>query len=88
VQFPARWSAREWGFDLGVAILDYLGLAFLAVYVGKSLLKAVSAAGQAVSMAWDSVDDERSDLDRAALAHRLGAGCSTRVFPPGIARRE
>jgi len=44
------------GFEAGIAILDFLGIAFLAVYIGQSLVKATKLAAHAVSLAWQSVD--------------------------------
>ncbi len=65
------------GFDAGIALLEYLGLAFLVGYVGKSLLQGATVAGEAVQMAWHSVDNrstQRMAVDRAArkLAFAVG----------------
>jgi hypothetical protein len=60
------------GFEAGIALLEYMGLAFLIAYIGKRLLQAGEVAGQAVIMAWGSVDNRRTQpivIDGAA--HRL-----------------
>jgi hypothetical protein len=44
------------GFEAGIAILEFLGIAFLAAYIGQSLVKATKLAAHAVSLAWQSVD--------------------------------
>jgi hypothetical protein len=84
---PGAAIGAEVGFEAGVAILEYLGIAFLAVYIGKSLAKAVSVAGQAVRLAWDSVDDERSQemlLDRASRKLALAVALVFRGVLQGI----
>ncbi|MEP6873620.1 MAG: DUF6861 domain-containing protein [Burkholderiales bacterium] len=54
------------GFEAGLAVLNYLGLAFLAVYIGKSLMAATRLAARAVVLAWESVDRARG-LQQAAV---------------------
>jgi hypothetical protein len=69
---PGAAVGAELGFDAGMALLGYLGLAFLVGYIGKSILNGATVAGQAVQIAWHSVDNrktQRMALDRAA--HRL-----------------
>jgi hypothetical protein len=84
---PGAAIGAEIGFDLGVVLLEWFGLAFLAIYVGKSLMKAVSVAAQAVRTAWDSVDDERFQgvlIDRASRRLALAVALVFRGILQGI----
>ena len=53
---PAAAAGAAFGFELGVWILEYLGLAFLATYLGASLVRAGALAEEASKLAWNSVD--------------------------------
>jgi len=53
---PGAAAGAEAGFDAGVAILNYLGLAFLVVYIGKSLVDGAKMAGSAAKIAWRALD--------------------------------
>jgi hypothetical protein len=45
------------GLQAGVALLEALGLAFLAVMIGTSLIEATGMAAGAVNEAWHAIDD-------------------------------
>jgi hypothetical protein len=69
---PGAAAGAGLGFEAGIALLDFLGLAFLVGYIGKSMLQADVVAGQATLMAWRSVENrntQRFVIDQAA--HRL-----------------
>jgi hypothetical protein len=48
------------GLEAGLALLEILGLAFLAAVIGGSLLDATGMAAGAVNEAWHAIDDPRS----------------------------
>jgi len=65
------------GFDAGIFVLEWAGLAFMAAAIGSSLWEAIKLAGQAVDEAWHAVDNARSralHVDHAGhtLARSLG----------------
>lgn len=53
---PGAVVGAEIGAQAGIALLNYLGLAFLAVYVGTSLIEAGHLAAHAVQRAWAAAD--------------------------------
>ena len=74
---PGAAAGADAGFAVGVAILDYLGIGFLVAYVAVGLAHAVSTAGEAMWIAWNSIDQpatQRLNIDLAAhkLAFALG----------------
>jgi hypothetical protein len=84
---PGAGVGAEAGFDLGLALLNYLGVGFLVVYIGKRLLQAMSVATGAIRMAWDSVDNpttERLAVDRAARKLAYAVGLVIRGLLQGI----
>ena len=48
---PGAAIGGELGLDAGIALLDFLGVAFLAVYIGKSVIEAGKMAAHAVVLA-------------------------------------
>jgi hypothetical protein len=56
------------GFAFGVAILEWMGIGFLAVYVGSNLGQSLNLSLAAVSIAWNAPDSpfEDAEVDRAA----------------------
>jgi hypothetical protein len=84
---PGAVAGASLGFEAGVVILDFLGLAFLAGYIGKSLMEASVAAGEAVQTAWHSVDDrgtQQTEVDRAARRLAFAVGLVFRGVLQGI----
>jgi hypothetical protein len=76
------------GFEAGIALLDFLGLAFLVGYIGGSLLEAGAVASEAVRMAWYSVDNRGTQskvVDDAAHRLAFAAGLVFRGLLQGIA---
>jgi len=74
---PGAAVGAALGFDAGLAILEFLGIAFMAAAIASSLVESVKMAGRAVDEAWHAVDDPRSrwfHVDHAGrtLAAALG----------------
>jgi hypothetical protein len=66
---PGAAVGATLGAEAGATILEWLGLGFLAFYIGKNLGTAVRDATDGVKIAWHSVDSPRtasSAVDRAA----------------------
>jgi hypothetical protein len=73
---PGAAAGAALGFNVSLAILNFLGLAFLAVYIGEALLDGIRVAGEAAQMAWNAID-HRGGEDLAvesAAAHLAYAG--------------
>jgi hypothetical protein len=69
---PGAVAGAELVLEAGIALLNFLGLAFLAGYIGKCLWQAAHVAVDGVRIAWHSVDKyetQRTAIDQAA--HRL-----------------
>lgn len=84
---PGAAAGAGLGFEAGIALLDFLGLAFLVGYIGKSLLEGATVAGEAVQMAWHSVDNRRTQrmtIDRAANRLAFSVGLVFRGVLQGI----
>jgi hypothetical protein len=74
---PGAAAGATLGFEAGLALLEYLGLAFLLGYIGKSLMDAGEVATDAVVKAWYSVDQpatEAAVVEHSAqrLAYAVG----------------
>jgi YD repeat-containing protein len=74
---PGAVAGASLGFDAGLVLLEYLGVAFLAGYIGKSVVDASEVATRAVELAWNSVDQgigKQDEIDYAGrrLAAALG----------------
>jgi hypothetical protein len=54
---PGAVAGAGVGLEAGTLLLEWLGLAFLVVYIGKSLLAGTQLAATAVGRAWHSVDE-------------------------------
>jgi filamentous hemagglutinin len=66
---PGAAAGAVGGFEAGIALLNWLGLAFLAAYIGKSLYDAVQLAGRGVTQAWHSVEHgphQAAEIDQAS----------------------
>jgi hypothetical protein len=57
---PGALFGAGLGLEAGLALLEGLGLAFLAAAIGTSLIQAIKLAGSAVDEAWHAIDDPRS----------------------------
>jgi hypothetical protein len=71
---PGAMVGAGLGFKAGLVLLNYLGLAFLAGFIGQSLLQAASEAKGAVSDAWKSVETDSDmlvKLGRERASHRF-----------------
>src|SRR5262249_34146355 len=53
---PGAVAGATLGAEAGPTILEWLGLAFLVIYIGKSLVSATERAKVAIDIAWHSVD--------------------------------
>jgi hypothetical protein len=53
------------GFEIGMVLLDWLGLAMLVVWIGQALLDTGAAFGSFLGDVWDARGDQKK-LDRAA----------------------
>src|SRR5215471_15947258 len=74
---PGAAAGAELGFDAGLWILEWLGIAFLAVYIAKNLGEVVKVLGMGVVRAWNAGEHGTSvdkDLDAAArnIAKAIG----------------
>lgn len=66
---PGAVYGASLGVEAGATILEWLGLGFLAFYVGKNLGTAIADAKAGVEIAWDSVEKPATAhvaIDRAA----------------------
>jgi hypothetical protein len=66
---PGAVAGAAAGAEAGLAILEYLGVAFLAAFVGKSMLEATRISFAAAEVAWHSVEHPPTadvELDRSA----------------------
>lgn len=65
---PGAYAGASAGFNAGLVILNYLGLAFLAAYIGGALFYAGCKAKQAVRIAWEAPEhqEKTSEVFRAA----------------------
>jgi len=84
---PGAAIGAEIGFDAGVWILNWLGIGFLAVYIGKNLGQVDSALSAGVQRAWNAGDSGNSvdqDLDAAAKDVARAIGILVRLILEGI----
>lgn len=77
---PGAAVGATLGFEAGTALLDFLGLAFLAIYIGKSLVNAAEMAGHGVSLAWHGRDNPTTQARTIATASRTLAAAVAEVF--------
>jgi hypothetical protein len=69
---PGAVLGAEAGFDVGLVLLNVLGIGFLVAYIGRSLLDAAVTAGEAVKEAWGAIDDPKTKNQRIDhAAHRF-----------------
>ena len=61
---PGAVIGAEIGAQVGIALLNYLGLAFLALYIGSALIEAGRIAAQAVQRAWNAADKPAAMRDQ------------------------
>jgi hypothetical protein len=69
---PGALAGAELGLAIGNAILAWVGLGFLAAFVGSHLSEMGAKFGSGISMAWNSEGD-RLTID--AAARTLAEGC-------------
>jgi hypothetical protein len=64
------------GFEIGMVLLEWLGLGMLIVWIGQSLLKVGGAFGDFLGGVWNARGDERN-IDHAArlFAEAIGTLC-------------
>lgn len=64
------------GFEVGMVLLNWLGLGFLAVWIGQSLVKVGSAFGKFLGQIWNARGDA-TKVDAAArqFAEAIGVLC-------------
>jgi hypothetical protein len=64
------------GFEVGMVLLNWLGLAMLVVWIGQSLVKVGSAFGSFLGSVWGARGDQRKlDLAARQFAEALGTLC-------------
>ncbi|HYL99548.1 MAG TPA: hypothetical protein VEZ90_11390 [Blastocatellia bacterium] len=73
---PGAAAGAEVGFDAGIWILEWIGIGFLALYVGSNLKEVVRALGHGVVRAWNAGErgaTKEADIDAAAreIAHSI-----------------
>ncbi len=70
---PGAAAGATVGLEAGTALLEWLGLAFLVVYIGKSLLAGTRLAATAVGRAWHSVDQSPAmrEVSVVTASHEL-----------------
>jgi hypothetical protein len=61
------------GFEVGMIILEWLGLAMLLVWIGQAIAETAAAFGRFLGTVWSARGDERI-LDRAAREFAEGIG--------------
>ncbi len=66
------------GFEVGVALLNYLGIGFLAYYVLERMDEVTSCFGRGIQIAWESCGDRRS-TEAAANEFAEGVGIFFRL---------
>lgn len=67
---PGAAVGAELGFDAGIWILEWMGLAFLALYVGKNLGEVTGLLAIGVERAWNAGKHgttEQADIDAGAV---------------------
>ena len=77
---PCAAIGAELGLEAGIALLDFLGLAFLAAYIGKSLLDACKVSGHAVQRAWRAPETPSTQAHEIDAAAREQARAVALVF--------
>src|SRR5215831_1516902 len=84
---PGAAVGAELGFDAGVWILNWLGIGFLAVYIGKNLNQVVRALSSGVVRAWNAGEHGVSvdqDLEAGAKDIARAIGILIRLILEGI----
>jgi hypothetical protein len=75
------------GFDAGLVVLEWVGLAFMAGTIGMYLGIAIKLSGRAVSEAWNAVDDpasRRYHVDHAGRTLAQAVGVLMRGILQGV----
>ena len=69
---PGAAAGAKVGFSVGVAILEWLGIGFLIVYIGSRLGEVATRLGDAVKVAWDAGESgNRREVDIDAAAQEI-----------------
>lgn len=76
---PGAAAGATLGTDIGIAVLAWLGLGFLAAAIGRGLGEVSAMVMQAVRLAWDAHGTPRRDADVQA-AGRLMADAVARLM--------
>ena len=66
------------GFEVGLLLLNYLGIGFLAYYVLERMDEVTTAFGRGIDIAWNSCGD-RASIDAAARELAEGVGIFFRL---------
>jgi hypothetical protein len=67
------------GLEVGMALLEWIGLGFLVVWIGSAVVRIGAAFGGFFSAVWNARGDQRA-LDRAARAFAEAIGTLAGVF--------
>jgi hypothetical protein len=83
---PGAALGASGGFEAGLALLEGLGIAFLAATVGASVGEAATLSKRAFREAWDSVESRnpRLHVDHAGRTFAAAAGALMRGVLQGI----
>jgi hypothetical protein len=84
---PGAAIGAEGGFDLGIALLNYLGLAMLATYIVGRMLEAMKLDMEAAKLAWYSVEDPSTEsmvIDKAGYMMAQAGGLVFRGLLQGV----
>lgn len=81
---PGAVLGGEAGLSIGLWLLEWLGLAFLAVYIGEALAEISRAFTSGIDTAWRSCGD-RARIDAAAMDMANGVGRFCSLLLQGIA---
>lgn len=71
------------GFEVGMALLEWLGLGMLVYWIGDALLRVGGAFGQFLGTVWGAHGDQRT-LDRAAREFAEAIGTLLGVILEGV----
>jgi hypothetical protein len=77
---PGAAAGAAAGAEAGLFILEWLGIAFLAAYIGKSLLSAAKKSTDAIKIAWNSADSRSTQEHAITVAAQELADAVADIF--------
>jgi uncharacterized protein DUF6861 len=84
---PGAAVGAEIGFDFGLWLLNWLGIGFLIIYVGKHLAEVLNLLSSGVERAWSAgkgQKSEREDIEQSAKEIARAVGVLVRLILEGI----